>query len=103
MKRNGPDQELPFQSAKIYVCCLGSHVISSYGKFQLVHLSSLCKFFVTDGLTALSMSTVNKWAAEFRRRRTSLEDDLRDGRLKTLVTLETFEKLHGALCWIISG
>ncbi|XP_014478528.1 PREDICTED: putative uncharacterized protein FLJ37770 [Dinoponera quadriceps] len=34
------------------------------------------------------------WAAEFKRGRTSLEDDSREGRPKTATTLETIEKVH---------
>ncbi|XP_014485172.1 PREDICTED: uncharacterized protein LOC106749834, partial [Dinoponera quadriceps] len=70
---------------------------------------AVIKFFVLDGLTpkeiqpkltkvygnsAPSISTVKKWAAEFKRDRTSLEDDPREGRSKTATTLETIEKVH---------
>lgn len=70
---------------------------------------AVIKFFVLDGLTpkeihpkltkvygdsAPSMSTVKKWAAEFKRGRTSLEDDPREGRPKTATTPETIEKVH---------
>lgn len=70
---------------------------------------AVIKFFVLDGLTpkeihpkltkvygdsAPSISTVKKWAAEFKRGRTSLEDDPREGRPKTATTPEIVEKIH---------
>lgn len=70
---------------------------------------AVIKFFVLDGLSpkeihpklikvygdsAPSMSTVKKWAAEFKRGRTSLEDDPREGRPKTATTPEIIEKIH---------
>jgi hypothetical protein len=102
VKNSQPDPEMAFQSAKIYICCLHAHLISSYDKLQLVRSSSLCqqvlavqvyvkmdkleyravvKFLVLNGLTpneihpklrkvfgnsAPSISTVKKWAAEFK-------------------------------------
>jgi histone-lysine N-methyltransferase SETMAR len=58
---------------------------------------AVIKFFVKEGLTpneihskfikvyedsSLSLSTIKKWAAEYKRGRTSLEDDPREGRPK---------------------
>jgi len=62
-----------------------------------IEYRAVLKFFVKEGLTpneinskfikvyvdsSLSFSTIKKWAAEFKRGRTSLEDDPREGRPK---------------------
>jgi len=67
------------------------------------------KFFVKEGLTpneihlkfinvygdsSPSFSTIKKWAAEFKRDRTSLEDDPREGRPKSATTPEIIEQVH---------
>lgn len=74
-----------------------------------IEYRAVIKFFVLDGLTpseihpklikvygdsAPSISTVKKWAAEFKRGRTSLQDDEREGRPKTATTPEIIEKVH---------
>jgi len=41
------------------------------------------KFIKVDGYSSPSFSTIKKWAAEFKRGRTSLEDDPRGGRPKS--------------------
>jgi histone-lysine N-methyltransferase SETMAR len=48
----------------------------------------------TLGEGAPSYSMVNKWAAEFKRGRESLEDDPRPGRSVTVSTKETIDKIH---------
>jgi transposase len=70
---------------------------------------AVIKFFVKEGLTpneihskfikvcgnsSPSFSTIKKWAAEFKRGRTSLEDDPREGRLKIATTPEIIEQVH---------
>ena len=45
---------------------------------------------------ALALSTVKKWAAEFKRERESLEDDLRSGHPSTATTQE---KLTAFIKW----
>jgi histone-lysine N-methyltransferase SETMAR len=67
------------------------------------------KFFVKEGLTpneihskfikvygdsSPSFSTIKKWAAEFKRGRTSIEDDPREGRPKSATTPEIIEQVH---------
>jgi len=67
------------------------------------------KFFLKEGLTPNeihskfikvygdsypSFSTIKKWAAEFKRGRTSLEDDPREGRPKSATTPEIIEQVH---------
>jgi transposase len=62
---------------------------------------SVIKFFIKEGLTpneihskfmkvygnsSPSFSTIKKWAAEFKRGRTGLEDDPREGRPKSATT-----------------
>ena len=48
----------------------------------------------TLGDEAPALSTVQKWAAEFRRGRESLEDDPRSGRPTTATTEENIERVH---------
>ena len=48
----------------------------------------------TLGEDAPSYVMVNKWAAEFKRGRESLEDDPRPGRPVTVTTPETIAKIH---------
>jgi len=70
---------------------------------------SVIKFFVLDGLSpseihpklvkvykdsAPSLSTVKKWAAEFKRGRTSVEDDQREDGQKTVNVEENREKIR---------
>jgi histone-lysine N-methyltransferase SETMAR len=42
-------------------------------------------------------STIKKWAAEFKRGRTSLENDPREGRPKIATTPEIIEQVHDML------
>ena len=46
------------------------------------------------GDSSPSFSTIKKWAAEFKRGRTSLEDDPREGRTKSATTPEIIEQVH---------
>lgn len=70
---------------------------------------AVIKFFVLEGLTASeihskmvkvlkgsapSFSTVHRWALEFKRGRTSIEDDARSGRPKSASTSEIIERIH---------
>jgi histone-lysine N-methyltransferase SETMAR len=74
-----------------------------------IEYRSVTKFFVKEGLTpnemhskfikvygnsSPSFSCIKKWAAEFKRGRTSLEDDPREGRPKSATTPEIIEQLH---------
>jgi histone-lysine N-methyltransferase SETMAR len=67
------------------------------------------KFFVKEGLTSSeihskfinvygdsspSFSTITKWAAEFKRGHTSLEDDPREGRPKSATPPEIIEQVR---------
>lgn len=52
------------------------------------------KFRNVYGDSSPSFSTIKKWAAEFKRDRSSLEDDPRTGRPKTATTSEMIEKVH---------
>jgi len=76
-----------------------------------IEYRAVIKLFVKDGLTpneiqskfinvygdSSSFSTIKKWAAEFKRGRTSLEDDPREGRPKSATTPEIVEQLHGMI------
>jgi histone-lysine N-methyltransferase SETMAR len=52
------------------------------------------KFIKVYGESSPSFSTIKKWAAEFKRGRTSLEDDPRGGRPKTATTPKIIEQVH---------
>jgi transposase len=77
-----------------------------------IEYRAVIKFFVKDGLTpneinskfikvygnsCPSFSTIKKWASEFKRDRTSLEDDPREGRPKNATTPEIIEQVHDML------
>jgi len=77
-----------------------------------IEYRAVLKFFVKEGLTpneihskfikvygdsSPSFSTIKKWAAEFKRGRTSLEDDPREGRPKSATTPEIIEQVHDTL------
>jgi len=87
-----------------------TEVLSLFLKMDKTEYRAVIKFFVEEGLTpneihsrfiivcgdsSLSFLTIKKWAAEFKRGRTSLEDDPREGRPKSATTPEIFEKVHG--------
>ena len=78
-------------------------------KMDKIEYCLVIKFFVKEGLTpneihskfikvygasSLSFSTIKKWAAEFKRGRTCLEDDPREGRPKSVTTPEIIEQVH---------
>ena len=77
-----------------------------------IEYRAVIKFFVKEGLTpneihstfikvygdsSPSFSTIKKWAAEFKRGPTSLENDPREGRPKSATTLEIIEQVHDIL------
>ena len=74
-----------------------------------IQYRAVIKFFVKKGLTpnkihskfinvygdsTPSFSTINKWAAVFKRGRTSLEDNPREGRPKSATTPEIIKQVH---------
>jgi histone-lysine N-methyltransferase SETMAR len=78
-------------------------------KIDRIEYRAVIKFFVKEGLTpneirsnfikfygdsSPSFSTVKKWAAEFKRGRTGLENDPREGRSKSATTPEIIEQWH---------
>ena len=71
---------------------------------------AVIKFFVKEGITpneihskfikvygdsSPSFLTIKKWAAEFKRGRTSLEDDPHEGCPQSATTPEIIEQVHG--------
>jgi histone-lysine N-methyltransferase SETMAR len=77
-----------------------------------IEYRAVIKLFVKDGLTpnkihskfinvygdsSPSFSTIKKWAPEFKRGRTSLEDDPREGRPKSATTPEITEQVHSMI------
>jgi hypothetical protein len=77
-------------------------VLSVSLKMDKIGYRAVIKFFVKEGLTSNeihskfikvygdsspSFSTIKKWAAEFKRCRTSLEVDLREGRPNSATTI----------------
>ena len=78
-------------------------------KMDKIEYRAVIKFFVKEGLTpneiqskfikvhgdcSPSFSTIKKWAAEFKRGSTSLEDDPREGRPKSATPPEIIEQVH---------
>jgi transposase len=74
-----------------------------------IEYCAVIKFFVKEGLTpneihskfikvygdsSTSFSTIKKWAAEFKRGRTSLEDDPCEGHPRSATTSEIIEQVH---------
>jgi histone-lysine N-methyltransferase SETMAR len=55
------------------------------------------KFIKVYGDSSPSFSTIKNWAAEFKRGRTSLEGDPREGRPKSATTPEIIKQVHGML------
>jgi len=81
-----------------------------------IEYRAVTKFFVKEGLTlnkihskfikvygdsSPSFSTIKKWAAEFKRGRTSLENDPREGRPKSATTPEIIEQVHDMVIIIL--
>jgi histone-lysine N-methyltransferase SETMAR len=79
---------------------------------EKIEYRAVIKFFVKEGLTpneihskfidvygdsSPSFSTIKKWAAEFKRGRTSLEDDPCEGRPKSATTPEIIEQVYDLL------
>jgi transposase len=77
-----------------------------------IQYRAVIKFFVKEGLTpnkihskfikvygdsSPSFSTIKERAVEFKRGRTSLEDDPREGRPKSATTPEIVEQVHDML------
>jgi histone-lysine N-methyltransferase SETMAR len=78
-----------------------------------IEYRAVIKFFVKEGLkpkeihskfikvygdSSPSFSTIKKWVAEFKRGRTSLEDDPREGHPKSATTPEIIEQVHDISC-----
>jgi len=69
-------------------------VIKFFVKVGLTLNEIHSKFIKVYGDSSPSFSTIKKWAAEFKRGRTSLEDDAREGRPKSATTPEIIEQVH---------
>jgi transposase len=69
-------------------------VIKFFGKKGFTPNEINSKFIKVYGDSYPSFSTIQKWAAEFKCGRTSLEDDPREGRSKSATTLEIIEQVH---------
>ena len=63
---------------------------------DLIEYRAVIKFFVKEvyGDSSPSFSRIKKWAAEFKRGRTSLEDDPREGCPESATTPEIIEQVH---------
>ena len=69
-------------------------VIKLFAKEDLVPTEIHSKFIKVYGDSSASFATIKKWAAEFKRGRTGLEDDPRKGRPKSATTPEIIEQVH---------
>jgi histone-lysine N-methyltransferase SETMAR len=84
-------------------------VLSVSLKMDKIEYCAVIKFFIKEGLMpneihlkfikvyvdfSPSFLTIKKWAAEFKRGHTSLEDDPREGRPKSATTPEIIEQVH---------
>jgi len=69
-------------------------VIKFFVKESLTPNEIHSKFIKVYGDSSPSFSTIKKWAAEFKRGRTSLEGDPREGRPKSATTPEIIEQVH---------
>jgi len=72
-------------------------VIKLFVKEGLTQNEIHSKFIKVYGDSSPSFSTIKKWAAEFKRGRTSLEDDPREGRPNSATTPEIIEQVHDML------
>jgi histone-lysine N-methyltransferase SETMAR len=69
-------------------------VIKLFVKEGLMPKKIHSKFRKVYGHSSPSFSTIKKWAAEFKRGCTSLEDDPREGHLKSATPPEIIEHVH---------
>jgi transposase len=69
-------------------------VIKFFVKESLTPNEIHSRFIKVYGDSCPSFSTIKKWAAEFKRGRTSLEVDSREGRPKSATTPEIIEQVH---------
>ena len=69
-------------------------VINFFVKEGLTPNEIHLKFINVNGDSSPSFATIKKWAAEFKRGRTGLEDDPRKGRPKSATTPEIIEQVH---------
>jgi transposase len=69
-------------------------VIKFFGKEGFTPNEIHLKFIKVYGDSYPSFSTIQKWAAEFKRGCTSLEDDPREGCSKSATTPEIIEQVH---------
>jgi transposase len=69
-------------------------VIKLFVKEGLTPNKTHSKFIKVYGDCSASFSTIKKWAAEFKRGRTSLEDDPLEGRPKSATTPDIIEQVH---------
>jgi len=96
-------------SSSLFIQLSEAGVLSVSIKMDKFEYRAVIKFFVKEGLkpkeiyskfikvywdSSPSFSTIKKWAAEFKRGRTSLEDDPREGRPKSATTPEIIEQVH---------
>jgi transposase len=69
-------------------------VIKFFAKEGLTPTDMHSKFIKVYGESSPSFSTIEKWDAEFKRGRTSLEDDPRKGRPKSATPPEIIEQVY---------
>jgi hypothetical protein len=72
-------------------------VIKFFVKESLTLNEFYSKFINVYGDFSLSFSTIKKWAAEFKRGRTSPESNPREGRPKIATTPEIIQQMHDVI------
>jgi transposase len=96
-------------SSSLYYTAVWIRSVVCIPKIDKIEYRAVIKFFVKEGLTpneihskfinvygdsSPSISTIKKWAAEFKHGRTSLENDPREGRPKSATTPEVIKQVH---------
>jgi transposase len=69
-------------------------VVKFFEKEGLTRNEIHSKFIKVYGDSSPSFSTIKKWVAEFKHGRTSLEDDPREGRPKSVTTPEIIDHVQ---------
>jgi hypothetical protein len=99
----------PFYQVVCFIQLSEAGVLSVSLKIDNIEYRAVIKIYVKEGLTPYEIhskfinvygdssplfSKIKKWVAEFKRGRTSLEDDPREGRSRNATTPESIKHVH---------